>query len=302
MSHDDPDTHPSTAADGPHLTVNLLADLDEGLLDAAATPGAEAHAAGCRACADLLTAVRTVRTDLAALPPPVIPADVAGRIDRALAAEAASGTGVIRLARGAGRADAAGRRSGPPAWLAAAAVVAVIGAGVVTGVQALRPSGVADTVSSAAGAASPSATPESAPRSAGASALARLDAAGRSLGDRNYDARSLDAAVRRLLRSGLLEDFALSRGPTAGQTGAGTSFSAAADAARLERCLAAADAGAVAPLLIEDATYLGEPTLVIVLPAAGNFVEVVVTAASCSSAADIRLRRLVTPPGGVPVP
>lgn len=82
--HHDP-VHP----DSPHLTPELVADLDEGLLDAESAAHAEHHLAGCAACREHREALAWVTTTLASLPTPALPDDVAARLDASLAAAGA---------------------------------------------------------------------------------------------------------------------------------------------------------------------------------------------------------------------
>src|SRR5690606_8214284 len=65
-----------------------LAELAEGLLDAATARPIRAHLAVCETCGELLADLAAVREVLAAVPPPVMPMGVALRIVQAIAAEA----------------------------------------------------------------------------------------------------------------------------------------------------------------------------------------------------------------------
>ncbi|MGE7435045.1 hypothetical protein [Kitasatospora sp. NPDC001175] len=80
-----------TAADGadPHPGTELLADLAEDLADPDLVPGLRRHLAECPDCADSFVAFAEVRDLLGAVEAPPLPADIAERIDAALAAEAA---------------------------------------------------------------------------------------------------------------------------------------------------------------------------------------------------------------------
>ncbi|MEU9340568.1 anti-sigma factor [Streptomyces sp. NPDC048278] len=72
-----------------HPDVAEISDLTEGLLPPARTEEVRQHLDGCELCADVHTSLEEIRGLLGALPsPPRMPADVAGRIDAALAAEA----------------------------------------------------------------------------------------------------------------------------------------------------------------------------------------------------------------------
>ncbi|MFI8188464.1 anti-sigma factor family protein [Streptomyces sp. NPDC085946] len=72
-----------------HPDVTELSDLAEGLLPPSRTTDVRRHLAGCDLCADVYASLEEIRGLLGTLPgPPRMPADVAGRIDAALAAEA----------------------------------------------------------------------------------------------------------------------------------------------------------------------------------------------------------------------
>ncbi|MFJ8488752.1 anti-sigma factor family protein [Streptomyces sp. NPDC094038] len=72
-----------------HPDVAEISDLTEGLLPPARTEEVRKHLDGCELCADVHTSLEEIRGLLGALPgPPRMPADVADRIDAALAAEA----------------------------------------------------------------------------------------------------------------------------------------------------------------------------------------------------------------------
>ncbi|MEU2626726.1 hypothetical protein [Kitasatospora sp. NPDC007106] len=79
---------PSTpsAPDPGHPDVEALADLAEQLTDPADEPALRRHLAGCAECADTFAALAEVRELLGEVETPPMPADVAERIDAALAA------------------------------------------------------------------------------------------------------------------------------------------------------------------------------------------------------------------------
>ncbi|MDH6143191.1 hypothetical protein P3T35_005220 [Kitasatospora sp. GP30] len=74
------------AADASHPDVETLADLSEDLLAPAEAAALRTHLAGCPECADTLAALTEVAALLAADPVEPMPAEVALRIDAALAA------------------------------------------------------------------------------------------------------------------------------------------------------------------------------------------------------------------------
>ncbi|MFE0177677.1 anti-sigma factor family protein [Streptomyces sp. NPDC059002] len=72
-----------------HPEVAEISDLTEGLLSPSRTGDVRRHLDGCELCADVYASLEEIRGMLGTLPgPPRMPADVAGRIDAALAAEA----------------------------------------------------------------------------------------------------------------------------------------------------------------------------------------------------------------------
>ncbi|MFJ4538452.1 anti-sigma factor family protein [Streptomyces tibetensis] len=72
-----------------HPDVAEISDLAEGLLPPARTTDLRGHLDECGLCADVYASLEEIRGLLGTLPgPPRMPADVAGRIDAALAAEA----------------------------------------------------------------------------------------------------------------------------------------------------------------------------------------------------------------------
>ncbi|MFD3522770.1 anti-sigma factor family protein [Streptomyces sp. NPDC058653] len=72
-----------------HPDVSEISDLTEGLLSPARSVEVREHLDGCSLCADVYASLEEIRGLLGSLPgPPCMPADVAARIDGALAAEA----------------------------------------------------------------------------------------------------------------------------------------------------------------------------------------------------------------------
>jgi hypothetical protein len=83
-------TDPREPAELPaELSVDLLADLDAGLLEPAEAAAVRAAAARDPQAAAVLAALDTTRAELGALADPPVPAQYAGRWEAALAAEAA---------------------------------------------------------------------------------------------------------------------------------------------------------------------------------------------------------------------
>ncbi|MFL4490874.1 hypothetical protein ACJ6WD_06380 [Streptomyces sp. VTCC 41912] len=79
----------STTGAGEHPEVSEISDLTDGLLSPSRTADLEDHLAGCALCEDVRVSLDEIRGLLGTLPGPTrMPADVAERIDAALAAEA----------------------------------------------------------------------------------------------------------------------------------------------------------------------------------------------------------------------
>ncbi len=72
-----------------HPDVSEISDLTEGLLSPSRSAAVRRHVDSCPLCADVRTSLEEIRSLLGTLPgPPRMPAEIAGRIDAALAAEA----------------------------------------------------------------------------------------------------------------------------------------------------------------------------------------------------------------------
>ncbi|MCX5391873.1 zf-HC2 domain-containing protein [Streptomyces sp. NBC_00094] len=72
-----------------HPDVSEISDLTEGLLSPTRSAAVRRHLDGCPLCADVRASLDEIRGLLGTLPgPPRMPAEIAGRIDAALAAEA----------------------------------------------------------------------------------------------------------------------------------------------------------------------------------------------------------------------
>ncbi|WP_329572186.1 anti-sigma factor family protein [Streptomyces sp. NBC_01361] len=79
----------STTDTAEHPEIAEISELTEGLLSPSRTEQVREHLNGCELCADVYASLEEIRGTLGTLPgPPHMPADIAGRIDAALAAEA----------------------------------------------------------------------------------------------------------------------------------------------------------------------------------------------------------------------
>ncbi|MET9465645.1 zf-HC2 domain-containing protein [Streptomyces sp. NPDC006544] len=106
-----------------HPDVSEISELAEGLLSPARTAEVRAHLADCALCADVRASLEEIRALLGTLPGPArMPADISGRIDAALAAEAlldattpvGAGAPAGRSGPSDGRADTDVSRETPP--------------------------------------------------------------------------------------------------------------------------------------------------------------------------------------------
>jgi anti-sigma factor RsiW len=125
-----PDDRPTGPVSGAHPDVDELSAYADGELDAARGPEVREHVASCAECTGDLRALHLVVAELAALPSPTMPTDVAARLDQAIARERrvqpAAGTDVLPRRR----------RSGP-GWTTGAAAAVAIGLVAVIGIGAV---------------------------------------------------------------------------------------------------------------------------------------------------------------------
>ncbi|MFB4316415.1 hypothetical protein [Actinomadura sp. 21ATH] len=113
-----------------HYDYDTLADLAEGLLEDDQAASVNAHLESCADCRDRSADLADVSRILAEAPVPSIPAELASRIDSAIAAESLSTATVVNLEQRRGRRH----------WRilsAAAATVIVLGGGAIAGTVAL---------------------------------------------------------------------------------------------------------------------------------------------------------------------
>lgn len=272
-----------------HPGVDALCELDEGLL--AGTPAEAdvlAHVADCASCADFIATLTATRVRLAALPAEPMPADIAERIDAALAGEAQTTPGAAGVVTPLDHA----RRTRAPRWVRGAGAVA---AGIALLTATAVGVGTFTTVNEKSGTISGAAEGNSTP----------TDSAQRDADSvPNYTQATLADGVRALV---------------AGQSGAaGAPQSKSASPSRplntqqdapvppdLQRlrspaqfasCIAElAGRPGVSPLAVDYARYEGEPAVVIVLPDADPaVVQAWVVGPGCSTGnPDFRHREVV---------
>lgn len=246
-----------------HLSTEAIADLQEGLLDEETAQRARSHLQGCPVCTarDLALADVPLRLAAAGDAGPT-PADVIERVDAALAAEPAVAPGAATVTPLAGRARGP-RPSLSMRVLQAAAVLVLLLAGAGIAVSAWN--GGSDTTTSADSSAG--GTSQGAPEAASAYPV--------TASGRNWDEKSVLAAVPQLVSGALTPPAAASAGSDAG-AGGGSDDSARelasapagrlADGPALAECVGRLNLGPVTPLSVDLARWQGSPAGVIVLP------------------------------------
>ncbi|MEV4251921.1 hypothetical protein AB0J52_01995 [Spirillospora sp. NPDC049652] len=224
----------------PHLDYDTLADLAEGLLEDDRAASANAHLDTCAECRDRSADLADVSRILAEAPLPPMPAELAERIDSALAAESLHTATVVSLEQ----------RRKQRHWRvlsAAAAAVVVLGGGTAVGTAILRGGGSHDgTVTNNVPPVSDPSGPKHTYVSGGA---APAPAGGYQIVSTgtDYRAASLGPQLKRAV------------GEHAGsQTLQGSQTA-------VQECVAAV-AKTVRPVLVDQASYDGAPAVVIALP------------------------------------
>lgn len=283
-------------SDGPaaadHLSLDSLAELEEGIAsDADALRG---HLDGCPACRARAGQLRASRALLSALPADPMPADVAARIDAALAAEPAPAPG---FARGGDIVPIRARRSWwrGPNLAAAAAGVAVLALG-----SAL-------IVGHLGGKSAPA---QNADKSAHSAAGAGGVAAAPTTVKQWQTGSDYNAANRAALVAGLVvrvpPPFPTPTAASVGATAttpprAPASFSrdALRDPATVIACAGLLADHPVLPIAVDYARYEGAPATILVLPGlsdpAGELDVYVIRSACSNSAPDITFFRVARP-------
>ena len=231
-----------------HLDYDTLADLAEGLLPDTRAASADAHLAGCAECRDRSAEIADVTRLLTEAPMPPMPAELASRIDQAIAAEAASSGPVVSLDSRRGR-----RRI--RILSAAAAAVVVVGGGAVVGHSLLTGSVTSDSGSAQSQpiqdrTGSPAAKRQPAPNALKGSGGGAAGTGGGYLALRSGTDYTASGLGRQL----------------SGQLAQGDSRTTEELATeQLSGCVRRVTQGRM-PLLVDIARYEGRPATVIVLP------------------------------------
>ncbi|MGP4023028.1 anti-sigma factor family protein [Actinomadura sp. 3N407] len=218
-----------------HLDYDVLADLAEGLLEDDEAASVNAHLDTCADCRDLSADLADVSRILAEAPAPSIPAELAERIDTAIAAESLNNATVVSMEQRRGRRH----------WRilsAAAAAVIVAGGGAAVGSIALGGANGDDGAASAPAHDKSDQTglegvgPKAAPSAAPAFKVYRSST--------EYRAGTLGTQVGKLLDGRRKQGTGESPGP------------------RLRGCVYGVTKGQ-APALVDRADYEGKPAIVI---------------------------------------
>ncbi|GAA2123707.1 zf-HC2 domain-containing protein [Streptomyces synnematoformans] len=297
---------PPGAGDG-HPEVDELADFAEGLTSPARSRQLHRHLDECAACRETREALDGVRGLLGSLPEPSpMPAEIAGRIDAALAAEARYAVDVSRETASADspvpapresvsretrparahrrpaahrRADATGpgrrTRRWPRVLLGAAGAVAVVTLSIVL-------LDLPDTGGDDAGTSEMSAAQDGGRESAQKS----VPGGGGGGDQAPLSADSLESHVL-----GMLPQPETREGTDAGEGAAGVEegpFAAEEDPPQVPECVRAAVNRSEAPLAAENDTYEGTRAYVVVLPHPGDpqRVDAYVVDSSCTASPD----------------
>lgn len=303
----------STADTAQHPEVSEISDLTEGLLSPSRTAEVQQHVAGCDLCSEVRDSLEEIRGLLGTMSAPEpMPDDIAARIDAALAAEARStapvdepvvvsretttiedttsdtatgpasvGAGGTAPDRPAGRSSAATGPGRRPARRRRRAVVlgtafgaAVIGMSVFF-LQSVAPSGDAAKTSADSGVSA---------------------ADGRA---RTYDDGTLEAQVQDLLGDeASAESSGVKKVPPPGSDTKSTSEALTPDAeasrspfkapaVAVPPCVQQATGRTTPPLALDEGTYKGADTYLVVLPHASDpsRVQAYLVAAACVDAA-----------------
>lgn len=242
-----------------HLDYDTLADLAEGLLSDARAASADAHLAGCAECQDRSAELVDVSRLLADAPVPPMPAELASRIDEALAAEVASAGPVMSI-------EAKRRHKRLRMLAVAAATAAVLGGGALAGHTLLTGS-----------VSSESQTAQSQPvQDRSASTRAKTPRSETLNG-------AAGSSVYMTVQSGTNYTVADLGGQVSAQLAQGGGKAASPATQMVTGCVRRVAQGKT-PLLIDIATYEGRPATVIVLPGADTGrLDVWVVGPACSA-------------------
>ncbi len=233
----------------PHLDIEVLAEYRAGLIAGRRGAALAAHLADCDRCAALDSDLAEVSAVLAAVPPPTLPADLANRLDMALAAEVAE--------RESHSERAVVARSGPrrtDGWLGwnrrflrvLVPAAAVVLAGVGFGLSQVGGSPVSTAASAPAPSAIPAASTVHAPHGSVRAGAVEGTTFPFAVSDTNYTRATLRKQIEAAVRASATVPYA----QVAPQ--------------QVRACVPHVTGGAV-PVLVQSAHYQGQPATVIVV-------------------------------------
>ncbi|MFE3553515.1 hypothetical protein ACFXKW_01340 [Streptomyces sp. NPDC059193] len=294
---------PTTGTTGTirHPDVSEISDLTEGLLSPARSAEVRRHLGDCALCADVRASLEEIRAVLGTLPGPArMPADIAGRIDAALAAEALLDATTPRdPQQSGGPAEAARPRTSDRDVSRETSARGAQPAGHPTGPtgpgrrRARRRIAVLAGLTGAAACAlgiflfaDPAGPPPLTARDATSSAAQPRPA------DGSYTAQGLQSTVRRLLASGEASGTApQEQNNTYGMENTSPAPGIAPNdrgAASVPACVQKATGRPDLPVATERGSYQGTPVFLLVLPHPGDSsrVDAYLVDSACESAPD----------------
>lgn len=296
----------SETANGRHLDLDVLADLEENIAAPVVEQAARAHLDVCPECRDRLAHLRTTRALLSTLPAEPMPEAVATRISAALGQAAAPASGTVVPIN---------RRTRPwnsPAVAGAAAVAAVVVliGGLIAGHVIHRGGKSASTAGAALGTTTR-------PKAADSTSTKEWATGA------NYNAATIATLVPRLVTgtpptnpsfgteagggangsAGAAVTSGSAQAPkaTAPTPGAITQEEMRSNPSAVAACATIlADGVPTVPVAVDFASFEGKPAVIFALPAVGNtaHLDVWVVKSTCSaSSLDVYFRRIPKPAG-----
>jgi hypothetical protein len=258
-----------------HLDYDVLADLVEGLLDGDHAASASAHLDDCAECRARSAEIADVSRILADIPVPPMPADLAARIDEAIRAESME---TAQLNSVTSLEHRRVRRHLRIFSVAAATVIAV-GGGALLGAGMLSGSGPEDATGYRANSGPPADNPSGRAGSGTADPGAGAESAQQPQLKQQETYPSVASGTR--YRAQELADQI----PVVVRRAGGRM---AALPAAVTGCVDRVRQG-LKPVLVDSATYDGQPATVIVLPRGGAMWRVVVVSPDCAPLGEVSM-------------
>lgn len=253
-----------------HVDIEVLAEYAEGLLDSEESRRVARHLDGCERCEREHAALGDVSSLLAAAPPPVMPPEVASRVEAAIDAEAYARQTATATAEAPGGNVVAMRSRRARRWIAplsAVAAAAVVVVGGVTLVNQVNGHGGAQS-----GAAPTSESPaEAVPKAAGP----RFTDSGT-----HYTATALAAQVNGTVRKSAPGG---GLGAKSDKESPGPSRLPSALPGCVDRI---SEKAGDEPTVVDRGTYDGDPVRVLIFPHSGDKYAVWIVDSQCSAHAD----------------